>query len=192
MEGYLEKKEGFFGGFVTYFFILHEDTLLQLEKPGGKPVGSIHMRIAKILPSPDKKDKLQILIHNGTTEIILRARTIKEMVDWTNALLNAQRLCNEGRYDQFKPKVSGAGKINSPNKSDNSRGSINDPFSAQGIDRYSSASVNKPDFNASASVTGLTTNWVDRLNMRFFSKVFTQDSPLCQKMGQLCEIEAQL
>jgi hypothetical protein len=88
------------------------------------------MRIAKILPSPDKNDKLQILIHNGTNEIILRAQTIKEMVDWTNALLNTQKLCNEGRYDQFKPKARGGDKVGSPNKSENSRGSMNDPFSA--------------------------------------------------------------
>jgi hypothetical protein len=28
--------------------------------------------------------------------------------------------------------------------------------------------------------------------MRFFSKVFAQDSPLIMKMGQFCELEAQL
>jgi hypothetical protein len=58
MEGYLHKKEGFFAGWVQYYFILHEDMLTYLEKEGGKPLGSIHMKVAKILPSPDKKDKL--------------------------------------------------------------------------------------------------------------------------------------
>ena len=104
MEGYLFKKEGFFSGWVQYYFILHEDTLLQLEKQGGKPMGSVHMRIAKILPSPDKKDKLQMLIDSGTSEILLRASSIKEMVDWTNALVNTQKRCIEGRYDHLKAK----------------------------------------------------------------------------------------
>jgi len=60
------------------------------------------MRIAKVLPSPDKKDKLQMLINNGTNEILLRANSIKEMVEWTNALLSTQKQCLEGRYDHFK------------------------------------------------------------------------------------------
>jgi hypothetical protein len=46
------------------------------------------MKVAKILPSPDKKDKLQMQIFNGTNEILLRASSIKEMVEWTNALIN--------------------------------------------------------------------------------------------------------
>ena len=48
MEGYLFKKDGFFSGWVRYYFILHEDTLIYLDKEGGKPQGSIHMKIAKI------------------------------------------------------------------------------------------------------------------------------------------------
>lgn len=35
-------------------------------------------------------------------------------------------------------------------------------------------------------------SWQERLNMQFFSKVFTQDSPLVTKMAQYCELEAQL
>ena len=106
MEGYLFKKEGFFSGWVQYYFILHEDTLLQLDKQSGRAMGSIHMRIAKILPSPDKKDKLQMLIDSGSSEILLRASSIKEMVDWTNALVNTQKRCLEGRYDHLKAKTS--------------------------------------------------------------------------------------
>lgn len=104
MEGYLDKKEGFFAGWVSYFFILHEDVLMQLDKEGGKPMGSIHMRIAKIQPDP--KDKLVIKIFNGTNEIYLRTKNIKEHVDWYNALTNTQKNCNEGRYHQFKTKAS--------------------------------------------------------------------------------------
>ncbi len=48
MEGYLQKKEGFFSGWVKYYFILHEDMLIYLDKKGGKPLGSVHMKIAKI------------------------------------------------------------------------------------------------------------------------------------------------
>ncbi len=117
MEGYLSKKEGFFSSWVPYYFILHEDTLLQLDKQGGKPVGSIHMRIAKILPSPDKNDKLQLVIHNGTSEIFLRASSIKEMVEWTNALVNTQRQCIEGRYDHLKAKKTTQSAKGTPVKS---------------------------------------------------------------------------
>lgn len=35
-------------------------------------------------------------------------------------------------------------------------------------------------------------SWNERLNMRFFSKVFTPDSPLFTKMGEIWEVEAQL
>ena len=59
MESYLDKKdEGLFGGWKKYYFILHEDMLIYLDKKGGKPIGSIHMKIAKI--QPDKKEKLLI------------------------------------------------------------------------------------------------------------------------------------
>lgn len=78
MEGYLHKKEGFFAGWVQYYFILHEDMLVYLDKKGGRPLGSIHMKIAKI--HPDQKDKLLIQIFNGTNEILLRAANIKDKV----------------------------------------------------------------------------------------------------------------
>lgn len=67
-------------------------------------MGSIHMRIAKI--SPDPKDKLVIRIFNGTSEIFLRTKNIKEHVDWYNALTSTQKHCNEGRYHQYKSKAS--------------------------------------------------------------------------------------
>ena len=85
----MNKKEGIFGSWIQYYFILHEDTLIQLDKKQGKPLGSIHMKVAKILPSPDKNDKLQMQIFNGTNDVILRASSIKELVEWTNALLDS-------------------------------------------------------------------------------------------------------
>ncbi len=87
MEGFLAKNDGFFSGWVQYFFILHEDTLIYMDKQKEKIVGSIHLKIAKFENVP--KDPLQIQIFNGTNEILLRTTNIKEKVDWTNALTKA-------------------------------------------------------------------------------------------------------
>jgi len=77
------------------------------------------MKIAKI--SSDPKDRLLILLFNGTNEVLLRAATIKEKVEWTNALLNCQKQCLEGRYDQFKKKNRSEKGQESPFKDDNRR-----------------------------------------------------------------------
>jgi hypothetical protein len=104
MEGYLEKRdEGFFGGWNKYYFILHEEMLYQLDKKEGKPLGQVHMQVAKV--QPDKTDKLVMHIFNGTNEILLRAGSIKDMVEWTNALLTAQKKVNEDRYEHLKKKA---------------------------------------------------------------------------------------
>ena len=109
----MHKKQGFFKGWVQYYFILHEDMLVYLDKKDGRPIGQIHMKVAKI--QPDQKDKLLIQIFNGTNEILLRAQSIKDMVAWTNALINCQKQCLEGRYDQYKSKTKTA-KSSSPLK----------------------------------------------------------------------------
>jgi hypothetical protein len=54
-------------------------------------------------------------IFNGTNEIYLRANSIKEKVEWTNALLNCQKQCLEGRYDQYKKKNTGGNTTPSKN-----------------------------------------------------------------------------
>lgn len=64
------------------------------------------MKVAKINPSPDKSDKLQLMVFNGTNEILFRTATIKERVDWYNALVASQKQCLEGRYEQYKSKGS--------------------------------------------------------------------------------------
>jgi oxysterol-binding protein-related protein 3/6/7 len=103
MEGYLEKKEErLFGGWTKYYFILHQEMLYQLDKKDGKLMGQIHMQVAKV--QNDKDDKLVIRVFNGTNEIALRASSIKEMVEWSNALHTAQKLVNEGRYEHLKKK----------------------------------------------------------------------------------------
>ena len=94
------------------------------------------MRIAKILPSPDKNDKLLILIHNGTNEVLLRANTIKEMVDWSNALVNTQKRCVDGRYDHLKAKTSTGSGMKSPGKTPSESGRYSVAESING-DRYS-------------------------------------------------------
>jgi hypothetical protein len=75
---------------------------MQLEKEGGKPTGSIHMRIAKIQQDP--KEKIVIKIFNGTNEIYLRAQNIGLALNWFNALTKASKSCNEGRYNHLKSK----------------------------------------------------------------------------------------
>jgi hypothetical protein len=44
------------------------------------------LKVAKI--SGVSKDNMQIQIFNGTSDIILKASSIKEKVDWQNALIN--------------------------------------------------------------------------------------------------------
>jgi len=72
---------------------LHEDTLLYQDRKREKIIGSVHLKIAKI--ASVAKDPLLININNGTNEITLRTVSIKEKVDWINALVKAQQMCME-------------------------------------------------------------------------------------------------
>lgn len=189
MEGYLEKKEeGFFGGWTKYYFILHEEMLYQLEKEQGRTMGSIHMKVAKVYP--DQADKLVLHLFNGTNEILLRAATIKENVQWYNALYTAQKQCNEGRYDHLKAK----NKKQSPRKEEPDnimRQSL--AFSEGGFKQLAQAAP--PSVSSASDYHGSTsggTSMHDRLNMRFFSKVFHPEAPLFQRMGTIWELEASL
>ncbi|CDW78336.1 oxysterol-binding protein [Stylonychia lemnae] len=177
MEGYLYKKDGFFSGWVQYYFILHEDTLIYLDKQGGKPQGSIHMKISKI--SGDQKDRLLILIFNGTNEIYLRANSIKEKVEWTNALVNCQKQCLEGRYDQFKQK-----------KSSNKGSKQASPF--KDADHDSQSESNGDNNTRASKANGFGTNWYEQLNLQFCSKMFKADGPFFMRLGQIWELEAQV
>ena len=147
-------------------------------------MGSIHMRIAKIQPDP--KDKLVIKIFNGTNEIFLRTKTIKEHVDWYNALTNTQKTCNEGRYHQFKTKAS-ARLSAAPNFDGSQNGSIKSP--SKPPSESGRMSLARGDDSLAYGFTG---SMHERLNMRFFSKVFQPEAPLFQKMGSIWELEAQL
>jgi hypothetical protein len=49
MEGILHKYEGgLLSPWTPYYFILHEDTLNQLDKKEGKLMGSVHLKVATI------------------------------------------------------------------------------------------------------------------------------------------------
>lgn len=85
MEGILTKYDGFLSGWKPYFFILYEDTLNYMDEKKQKLQGSIHLKIAKV--SSSQTDPLLLKIFNGTSEMELKARTIKEKVEWMNAIV---------------------------------------------------------------------------------------------------------
>ncbi len=147
-------------------------------------MGSIHMKVAKVYP--DQADKLVLHLFNGTNEILLRASSIKENVQWYNALYNAQKQCNEGRYDHLKAKA----KKSSPTKEEAESVRQSNAFSEGGFKQMGAAqSVSSvSDYYGG----GLSSNMHDRLNMKFFSKVFHPEAPLFQRMGSIWELEAQL
>jgi len=99
MEGILYKHEGLFSGWTPYFYILHDDELLQMTKDKSKVLGTIHLKVAKVASNP--RDSLAIEIFTGTQELTLRASTIKEKVDWINGLLHCQQRLLDQRYEKF-------------------------------------------------------------------------------------------
>ena len=70
---------------------------MYLDKKHGKILGSIHLKVSKI--SSISKDPLQILVFNGTNDIVLKASSIKEKVNWQNTLLDHLKKTNEGQYN---------------------------------------------------------------------------------------------
>jgi hypothetical protein len=81
-----------------------------MDKQKEKIQGCIHLAIAKIQNIP--KDPLAIQLFNGTNEITIKAASIKEKVDWMNALIKCQQECMDGRYSKFKKKGSHNGSPN--------------------------------------------------------------------------------
>lgn len=82
---------------------------MYLDKKEGKLLGQVHLRIAKV--SSDSKDPLVLQVNNGTNEILLKAFTIKEKVEWTNAIVRCQNDCLDSRYSLKGDKHS---KKNTP------------------------------------------------------------------------------
>jgi hypothetical protein len=84
MEGRLYKWGGFFTRWREYKYILHEGVLLEYNIVTNEELGAVHLAISKISVNP--KQPLQVIIHNGISQIYLRAKTVKEKVEWFNAL----------------------------------------------------------------------------------------------------------
>ena len=93
MEGILEKFDtinGIWssGVWTKYFCILHEQVLLITDvNQRSNIVGKLHMQISKILPSG--QDEVEIKLHSGLVEVRLKAESIKQVIEWKNALTNA-------------------------------------------------------------------------------------------------------
>ena len=93
MEGPLERFDtdnaGMFssGNWKKYFFILHERVLIITDiNERSKVVGRLHMEISKILPEKDECQEGEIRMHSGLIEVRLKAASIKEKINWKNAL----------------------------------------------------------------------------------------------------------
>ena len=60
-------------------------------------IRSIHLKIASISLVAD--DPMKIIINSGTVEMILKASSIAEKINWVNALREAQ----EKNFDPYEP-----------------------------------------------------------------------------------------
>jgi len=93
MEGILERFDsttaGIFssGTWTQYFFVLHEQVLLITDlNERTKVLGKMHMAVSKILPEVDSQGENEIRLHSGLIEVHLKAQSIKEKINWKNAL----------------------------------------------------------------------------------------------------------
>ena len=102
-------------------------------------------------------------------------------------------MVNEGRYDHLKkkPRKDSFTSQRSPEKPQSEYGR---PSIAQSdVPNYHSQNyVNAPSSTTSDYYSQSTASMHERLNMRFFSKVFQPDTPLFLKMGTVWELEARL
>jgi tetratricopeptide (TPR) repeat protein len=74
-------------------------------------LGAIHLAISKISINP--RQPLQIVIHNGVSQIFLKAKTIKEKAEWVNALEESQTeaIKQENKMNE-KPITENIEKLN--------------------------------------------------------------------------------
>lgn len=81
-----------------YFFILHQEVLIFTEiNERSKIKGKIHMHISKIINEDQSFLDGEIRIHSGLIDVRLKAPTIKEKINWKNALGQAQKKQSDGR-----------------------------------------------------------------------------------------------
>jgi hypothetical protein len=52
-------------------------------------MGKLHMAITKIESDESSKDDCEIKLNSGLVDVVLRAKNIKEKIDWKNALTKA-------------------------------------------------------------------------------------------------------
>jgi hypothetical protein len=108
MEGILEKFDSKEGGMFSagvwrkYFFILHQDVLIFTDiNERAKIVGKMHMQISKIIPEDQTSLDGEIRMNSGLIDVRLKASTIKEKINWKNALIAAQKKSSNDRYSAF-------------------------------------------------------------------------------------------
>lgn len=108
MEGLLQKWGGFFTRWKECKFILHEGVLYEYNPITNVELGAVHMSISNVAVNP--KQPLQIIIHNGLSQIYLKAKTIKEKVDWVNALKESKLEARAPLRKNSDNKLSEAGE----------------------------------------------------------------------------------
>jgi PH domain len=88
MEGSLKVWVNLIYRWRSQFFVLHNGVLTFCNKKGGKLLGAIHMKVAKV--SLTAEDHLRIIINTGTGELHLRAANVAEKSKWVSALRQSQ------------------------------------------------------------------------------------------------------
>lgn len=66
-----------------------------MEQKDGKVLGKIHMEIAQLLPSKNGDKDSDLRLHSGLVELWLGAPSIKEKVQWHNAISDAIRAATD-------------------------------------------------------------------------------------------------
>jgi PH domain len=88
MEGSLKVWINLLYRWQSQFFILHDGVLSYCDRKGGKMIGAIHMKVAKVALTAE--DHLRIIINTGTGELHLRAGNVQEKSRWVSCLRQAQ------------------------------------------------------------------------------------------------------
>lgn len=98
MEGILEKfypttTNAFGAGtWHRHFFVLHDDILIFTElEQKTKILGKMHMKITKVTQDQPGQDELEIRMHSGLVDVRVRAASIKEKINWKNAMQASQK-----------------------------------------------------------------------------------------------------
>ena len=102
MEGILKRYDietgAIYDNTVTtsYYCRLNRHILILLDnKANGKVLGKIHMEIAQLLPAKDGDADCDLRLHSGLVELWMSAPSIKEKVQWHNAISDAIRIATE-------------------------------------------------------------------------------------------------